>query len=59
MRPGEAEMVRQEYMPPPMDGYQPARPAARRIAEESVYIPRREMQQDVYQDDVRQEPMYR
>lgn len=59
VRPGESDVVRREYMPPPMDGYQPTRPMARRIAEETEYIPRREMHQDMYDDDIRQEVIYR
>jgi hypothetical protein len=56
VRPGEPEVVRREYVVPPRDGY-PARTLPRRIIEEE-YLPRREPQ-DLYEDDMRQEVIYR
>ncbi|OBT60858.1 hypothetical protein VE03_09704 [Pseudogymnoascus sp. 23342-1-I1] len=61
VRPGESEVVRREYMPPPpMDEYQPAaRPMARRVVEDQEYIPWRPVQQDMYGDDTQREVIYK
>ncbi|KFZ07777.1 hypothetical protein V502_09765 [Pseudogymnoascus sp. VKM F-4520 (FW-2644)] len=59
VRPGEPEIVRREYMPPPMDDYPPARPMARRVVEDPEYIPWRPVQQDVYGDDTQREVIYK
>lgn len=59
VRPGDAEVVRREYIPPAMDGYQHPRPMARRVVEGPEYIPWRPVQQHIYDDDTRREVIYK
>jgi hypothetical protein len=66
VRPGEAEVVRREYMPTrTMDEYPPqpqpmGRPMARRVVEEQEYIPWRPGQQEVYGgEDTQREVIYK
>lgn len=66
VRPGEAEVVRREYMPTrTMDEYPPqpqpmGRPMARRVVEEQEYIPWRPGQQEVYGgEDAQREVIYK
>ena len=64
VRPGEQEVIRREYMPPPtMEEYPPvpanARPMARRAVEEQEYVPWRPVQQEMYADNTQREVIYK
>jgi len=61
VRPGDAEIVRREYMPPADSVYTPAtRLVSRRVIDEGDYIERpRDGTNDVYMDDGRRDVMYR
>jgi hypothetical protein len=61
VRPGDAEIVRREYMPPADSVYAPTtRLVSRRVIDEGDYIERpRDGTNDVYMDDGRRDVIYR